>query len=166
MTYDNFGNIIPGYPHRELDYYDLELSYGLKVIRGLLISPGMSITRRKDLHEDYYSYTNFSPDLKVRYMDRKWYLWAKVAYKNTSYDERFAYTIVEDTYLLVYKYFKYDIKARYKLSEPVELFFNFSSDSRDTNSELEYKSTRRPYKNYEVAFGVNASLNLKSFSLF
>jgi len=166
VSYDASGNIIPGYPLRELNYYDFEFGYDLKLIRGLLISPGLGFLRRVDLYEDYYTYSSFYPNLKVRYMKGKWYVATRIAFKNTNYDEKFAYTEIEATDLLQYAYFKYDLKARYRLTPMFDLFIDFSSDSRDSNSDLDYKGTRRSYNNYELSFGVNAVFNIRKPNIF
>ena len=168
VSYDNFGELISGYSLRHLQYYNININYALKLkeVKGLLINPGFHFSRRNDLYQSYQSYTAFIPDIRVRYKNEKWYFNLKAAYKQMNYDERFAYTFIESKHLLEYSYFKYDFSVSYKVYNPMELFLDFSSDNRDSNSELEYRNTRRPYFNYVILFGINASLDLEMSNLF
>ncbi len=156
--YDKAGNLIGGYPLRHFNYLDFSFAYELKPIKGLLLGLGFDYIRRKDLFVDYFSYTSFSPDFKARYRNKNWYAYVSVAYKQVNYDKRYAFTFIERSDLLTYKYLNYDIKIKYKAFKPVELFAELSTDNRDTNTQLEHARTRRPYNNYQVLLGVNVEL--------
>jgi len=158
VEYNHAGNLIDGYPLRHFQYYKFALSYAYKPAKRLLLSPSFNYTIRDDLYEDYYSYTSYSPGFKVRYLGKKFYAMASAGYRQVKYEQRYAYTIIENTDLLTYDYLKYKVKLKYKVFNPVELFFNFSMDNRDANTELEHARTRRPYNNYEFLFGVNVEV--------
>lgn len=155
---DKNGDIEPEYPKRHYMYYMAGISYIIRPAKGLIISSGFDYDRRVDMYEGYYSYNQISPNLKLRYMNKKFYVHLSAAYKQVNYDERYAYTFIEREDLLTYKYLKYNFKLKYKVLKPLELYLNFSSDNRDSNTELEHARTRRPYNNYEVRMGLNITL--------
>lgn len=155
---DSLGSIKSGYPLRHYQYYSIGVNYSLKMFENFSVSPGFNYTKRDDLYNGYYSYTYLSPKLKMKYSDKRLLVYLNAAYKKYNYDVRYAYTIVENSDLLIYNYLKYDFKIQYEILKKVDLFLNIISDNRDSNSELDYAVTRRSYSTYEVLFGVNISL--------
>lgn len=155
VAYDNSGSLISGTDKRHFKYLVLGIDYDFKPLKGFMISPGFQYSQRSDLFQGYYNYSAISPDLKIRYKNKKWYVAASASFKSVNYENRYAYTYIPNSQSLEYNYIKYDIKVRYKLFKSFELFGNYSSNSRDSNTELEYLATRRPYNNYDILFGVN-----------
>lgn len=151
---DSLGQIITEHPLRHYRYHDLSFAYKYKPVRGLLISPAFKLARRNDMYQDYYSYFSYKAGIKLRYMKKKFYAYLKTSFRNVIYDRRYAFTYLESTQLLSYKYLDYNFKVKYKIIPAMELFLNFKSDNRNSNTELEHARTRRPYNNYEMLVGI------------
>jgi hypothetical protein len=158
VTYDSLGVLVPDYQLQHFQYYAFGVSYILKPFKGFVIAPKFDFLQRNDPYKGFYNYSTIYPKLKIRYMNKKWYVSLETAYKKINYNNKYAYTFIESSQLLEYNYLKYDFKLRYKIFKPVELFMNYTSYNRNSNTELEYVRTRRSYNNNEILFGVNVSI--------
>jgi len=162
IVYDNFGNIIKSFPTRQLQYYDTEIKYDYKMLRSLVINSAINFRRRTDLYEGYYDYIRFGPDLGIRYKENNISATLKIGYRQKTYNERNAYTLngLSASKILEYTYFNYQGEINYQIYKPVDLFLKFSSANRDSNSDIDYRRSRRAYSNFELLFGVNSKLNI------
>ncbi|MEN8202953.1 MAG: hypothetical protein ABFS28_10185 [Bacteroidota bacterium] len=145
-------------PLRHFRYYEAVLDYNWKPVRGFRINPEMTIKRRFDLFEDYYSYFSYGGGLRLRYMWSKFYVSLYGDYRRVAYDVREAFTSDPDDPLLIYGYLDYSLLFKYDLSNQWELYISASSDHRDSNTDLDTFKTRRGYKNYEALIGITYSL--------
>jgi len=150
---DRLGKISQNNPLRNYRYYDVNAAYDFRPVRGALVSPKLGATRRRDLYQDYYSYFSYDMGISLRYMKKKIYVYLSTSYRHVDYEQRYAFTLIDSSQLLRYKYLRYNFKMKYKLLPALELFLNLSSDNRESNTELEYARTRRPYTNYEMLVG-------------
>jgi hypothetical protein len=141
-------------PLRHFRYYQASLDYNWRPARGFRINPELEVKRRVDLFEDYYSYFSYGGGLRLRYMFGRFYISVYGDYNRVSYQVREAFTSQTDDPLLVYDYLDYTLLFKIDLSNRWELKLSASSDSRDSNTDLDYFKTRRGYKNYEALLGI------------
>jgi hypothetical protein len=52
----------------------------------------------------------------------------------------------------------FNITFRYSLTDKIDLFIDFESDNRSSNTNLEYFKTRRPYRNNAIWIGAEFEL--------
>jgi len=155
---DSTGHYDRTYPLRQFRYYALVFDYNWKPVRGFRINPEISLKRRVDLFEDYYSYLSYGGGLRIRYMWSRYYISLFGDYKLMAYDVRSAFTSAAVDPLLVYGYFDYSLTFKYELTDRWELSLDAGSDNRSSNSDLDYFKTRRGYHNYEALLGITYSL--------
>ncbi len=155
---DSLGGNSPNNGFRHLKYFSFGLDYNYKLNKRISINPYFDYSIRKDLFQDYYSYSGKSPGVRFRYNNKKFYAYVNTAYRNIKYAKRYAYTLIKNSNLLEYKYIKYYVKLKYKWSKKIEFYAEFSSQNRNSNTELEYVRTRRPYNNNQVLLGLNFKL--------
>ena len=146
------------HPLRHFRYYQATMDYNWKPVRGFRVNPEISVKRRVDLFEDYYSYFSYGGGMRLRYMWSKFYISLYGDYSRLKYDIREAFISIPDDPQLVYGYFDYKLSFKYKIADQWQLFLSAESDNRDSNSDLDYFKTRRGYKNYEILIGISYSL--------
>ena len=140
---------------RKYRYSTIEAKYEFRPVRGVMVASGLSLFKRKDLYQGYYSYDGYSPELSLRYSRKKWYVYFYSDYRSVQYQKRLAFTYGNSADPLKYQYLDFKLKAKYQLTKYLEFYGNFLVDNRRSNTELDYKITRRPYRNYEFLFGLN-----------
>ncbi len=143
---------------RQYRYFSLDLTYNFKPYKGMSIAPGFSVFKRGDLYQEYYSYKGFSSDLRIRYLQKKWYAYFFAKYRMVDYKKRYAFTYIELTELLKYQYLNLNFKLKYKFNKKLKLIGYFSNNFRYSNTELDYSVTRRSYYNYEFSIGLNYTI--------
>lgn len=155
---DSKGKYDRSNPFRHFRYYEAVVDYDWKPAKGLRINPEMSVKRRIDLFEDYYTYFSYGGGLRLRYMWSNFYVSLYGDYNRVEYDVREAFTSQADDPLLLYGYLDYALLIKYDLSDQWELYISASSDNRDSNTDLDHFKTRRGYKNYEALIGITYSI--------
>ena len=146
------------HPLRHFRYYKADLNYNWKPVRGLRINPEISVKRRIDMFEDYYSYLSYGGGLRIRYMWSRFYLSLYGDYSRMAYDIRPAFTSQTQDPMLVYGYFDYKMTIRYELSDQWDISLELDSDNRSSNTDLDYFKTRRGYHNYQALLSVRYAL--------
>lgn len=145
-------------PLRNFRYYEGKFDYNWRPIFGLRINPGLEVTRRIDIYQDYYSYMGMGGSMRIRYFKDNFYISLYGDYNRVEYDVRPAFTSLTDDPSLVYGYYDLNLKLRYSLSEQWDIYLLLESDNRASNTDLEYFKTRRPYNKHQVMIGINYSL--------
>jgi len=145
-------------PLRHFRYYKGKFDYNWTPIRGLRINPGVELTRREDLYQDYYSYLGVGGSLRLRYFSGKFYVSAYGDYTRVEYDIRPAFTSSPNDPMLVYGYYDLSFTIRYEISARWRVFLKLESDNRTSNTDLEYFVSRRPYKTYQGMIGITFAL--------
>lgn len=140
---------------RKYRYSTIDIEFESKPAKGFMVAPGFSLFKRTDLYQGYYSYKGYSPELSLRYSSKKWYVYFNSDYRMVQYQKRLAFTYGDTAVPLKYQYVDFKLKAKYKWTKSLELYANFSMDNRRSNTELDYKVTRRSYRNSEFLFGLN-----------
>lgn len=158
LASDELGSTQLSNPLRHFQYFVYDINYKYTIRKGISMAPFVTITRRKDLYQDYYSYLSYKIGLDIKYSYKKLNAQVRFAHKKLNYDEKIAPNYYELKTQLKYAYLTYDVKIDYALTERFKAFARFTSDSRDTNTELEHWKTRRPYNQYEFMIGINYTL--------
>lgn len=152
------GDYDPLNPLRNFRYYEGQIDYNWRPVFGLRINPGLAVTRRIDLYQDYYSYMGLGGSMRIRYFKDNFYISLYGDYKRVAYDVRPAFTSLTDDPMLVYGYYDLNFTIRYSLSERWDIYLLLESDNRASNTDLEYFKTRRPYHNHQAMIGINYAL--------
>lgn len=152
------GKYFTTHPFRNFRYYDISFDYDWEPADGLRINPEIEYTRRIDMFQGYYSYKRLGGGLRLRYYFDKYYFYIYADYQRQEYDKRPAFTTETDDPMLVYGFMDFNITIRYSLTDKIDLFIDFESDNRSSNTNLEYFKTRRPYRNNAIWIGAEFEL--------
>lgn len=150
---DQNGNISDQNPLRNFKYTDAGLKFRYYLSKNLTIIPELDYYIRKDKFEDYYSYKKIALGSTVKYSYKNLVAMAGIDYKHTKYDIKPAPSATS-TDQLKYKYFYTNLNVAYQFNKKTTAFIDFESTMRDSNTELEYYRTLRPYNWYEMLVGI------------
>lgn len=145
-------------PLRNFRYYEGKFDYNWRPVFGLRINPGLGVTRRIDMYQDYYSYMGLGGSMRIRYFKDNFYISLYGDFRRVAYDVRPAFTSLTDDPFLVYGYYGLNFILRYSLTEQWDIYLLLESDNRASNTDLEYFKTRRPYNNHQAIIGFTYSL--------
>jgi hypothetical protein len=109
------------------------------------------------MFEGYYSYKKIAVGSKIKYSHRRLEASADIDYKQILYDIKKAPSATNSNQLK-YKYIYTSFDVSYLLNDKINAFFKLESASRDSNTELEYYKTLRPYNWYEILLGLEYNL--------
>ena len=109
---------------------------------------------RKDLFQDYFSYTSSMFGAKFYFENKKFEFIINPKYNVRNYKVKLAPTPNQPEPLLVYKYFDFNAEISYEISTGVYLQFFYEILNRDTNTEDLSRYTRRPYHSSRVFGGI------------
>jgi hypothetical protein len=152
---DAKGKVKDAYPMRHFQYWGTDLIYKHNFSKKISLSPFTSIIIREDLYESFFSYFSYKFGLRAKYKYKKLSILAEVSHKKFNYSVRNAPSYDEVDPALEYAYIAYRASLTYQISKSFDAYAAFSSDSRDSNTELEHWKTRRAYNRYEFMLGVN-----------
>ncbi len=155
LASDSLGKVKDVYGLRHFRYYGFDMKYNHSIKKNLSVAPFVSLTKRDDLHQDYYSYLGYKTGLGLKYKIKKLNIQLEAAHKKVNYEVKTAPVYDGETPNLEYAYLTYRVKLEYELTKRFNLYGYYSSDSRDTNTELEHWKTRRSYNRNEFMVGVN-----------
>ncbi len=109
---------------------------------------------RKDLFQDYFSYTSSIFGTKLYLKNKKFGLIINPQYTVRNYKVKLAPTQAQQEPLLVYKYFDFSAELNYEISKGVYLQLIYEVKNRDTNTEDLSRYTRRPYHSNRIFGGI------------
>lgn len=157
LAYDKNGKLLAQNPLRNFKYTNIGLKFRYYFTKSLTVIPDISYSRRNDMFEDYYSYKKIAVGSSIKYTYKKLKATAGIDYKQTLYDIKQAPSLTSSNQLK-YKYIYTSLNVSYILNNKINAFVNFESTSRDSNTELEYYRTLRPYNCYEILLGIKYEL--------
>lgn len=157
QAYDKNGKLLAQNPLRNFKYTDIGFKFRYYLTNSLIVLPTIDYSTRDDRFEDYYSYKKVAVGSSVKYTYKKLKAVAGIDYKRTLYDIKQAPSLTNSNQLK-YEYIYTNLNVSYILNEKIDAFVNFGSTSRDSNTELEYYRTLRPYNWYEILLGIKCEL--------
>lgn len=152
---DANGNADDSFPMRKFSYLKAGIESNTTFLKLFRFVPSAKVAQRIDAFQGYYNYFQYETGIRIRYIPEKIYITGSVKFKSTKYSNKTAPSYKEIDPQLQYSYLAYDFKFKYYVGTYLECVFDFSSDSRMTNTEREDITTRRPYNYYSAMLGVS-----------
>ncbi|HYX09204.1 MAG TPA: hypothetical protein VE912_20895 [Bacteroidales bacterium] len=159
QAYDRNGKLFGQNPLRNFKYTDIGIKFRYYYSKTLIIMPAIDYSIRTDMFEGYYSYKKIAVGSKIKYRHRRLEASADIDYKQILYDNKQAPSATNSNQLK-YKYIYTSFDVSYLLNDKINAYFKLESASRDSNTELEYYKTLRPYNWYEILLGLEYNISI------
>ncbi len=144
-------------PLRNFKYTDLGFRFRYYLNNSISVIPTLDFTIRKDAFEDYYSNKKIAIGSSIKYSYKKLKTTAGIDYKRTRYKIKNAPSATNSN-RLKFRDFSTDLDVSYTVNKKLDAFMNFELVSRNSNTELEYYKTLRPYNWYEIMAGIKYNI--------
>lgn len=145
-------------PIRVYRYFDVGFKLRYKATKHVLFYPSIEYSKRNDIYKDYYSYAEYYAGIDSKLSFKNFLLFAGIDVKQRKYDMKQAPSFSQDD-KLCYTYLHTKFKAEYVYRKKLTLFVQAETDSRHTNTKLEYYKTLRSYNQFELLTGLTYTLD-------
>tara|TARA_B110000211_G_C14087765_1_gene557460 strand:- start:2474 stop:3745 length:1272 start_codon:yes stop_codon:yes gene_type:complete len=153
LAKDSLGSQLKTNPLRTYHYYTFGGNYKIRIKKRSILKPYITLIRRNDLYQDYYSFSSLQTGFRYYFRYKKLKIATNLRFEKVNFDVRQAPVFSKEFTALRYNYFSSSISASYKLKKRWYLSGSFSSSMRTSNGELEDWVIRRPYNYFETAVG-------------